>query len=140
MLTITQYVYVYIYIFSVPVFFLIDMIWLGLVAPTFYKSQIGHLMSGTVNWPVAITFYLVFLVGLVIFAVAPAVEARVWTHALLYGALFGFFTYLTYDLTNWATLKDWPALVSVVDVIWGTLLSATVATVTYFLITTFVIK
>ena len=97
-------------------------------------------MSSTVNWPVAIVFYLAFLVGLVIFAIAPAVEARLWTHALLYGALFGFFTYLTYDLTNWATLKDWPALVSIVDVIWGTFLSATVATVTYFLVTTFIVK
>ncbi len=128
------------YLVSVPVFFIIDLFWLGIVAPGFYKSQIGHLLSPTVNWPVAIVFYLLFLVGLIIFAVAPAIEARAWTHALLYGALFGFFTYLTYDLTNWATMKEWPALVSIVDIVWGTVLSGAVATITYLLATTFIIK
>ncbi|MBY0110865.1 DUF2177 family protein [Patescibacteria group bacterium] len=137
---ITTLQYVLIYLVSVPVFFIIDMFWLGVVAPGFYKSQIGHLLSPTVNWPVAIVFYLLFLVGLIIFAIAPAIEARAWTHALLYGALFGFFTYLTYDLTNWATMKDWPALVSIVDVVWGTVLSGAVATITYLLVTTFIIK
>ncbi len=137
---ITTLQYVLIYLVSVPVFFIIDMFWLGVVAPGFYKSQIGHLLSPTINWPVAIVFYLLFLVGLIIFAIAPAIEARAWTHALLYGALFGFFTYLTYDLTNWATMKDWPALVSIVDVIWGTFLSGAVATITYLLVTTFIIK
>lgn len=138
MLTITQYIYIY--LFSVPVFFLIDMVWLGVVASQFYKSQIGHLLSSSVNWSVAIAFYFMFLAGLVVFAIGPAVESRTWTHALLYGALFGFFTYLTYDLTNWATLKEWPALVSIVDVLWGTLLSAAVATITYFLVTSFIIR
>lgn len=134
MVNITQYIVVY--LLSVPVFFIIDMIWLGLVAPGFYKSQIGHLMSPVINWPVAIIFYLLFLIGLVIFAILPALEAHEWTHALMYGALFGFFTYLTYDLTNWSTLRDWPALVSIVDILWGTFLSASVATITYFLVTT----
>lgn len=137
---ITMLQYGLIYLVAVPVFFVIDMFWLGIVAPGFYKTQIGHLLSATTNWPVAIVFYLLFLVGLTIFAIAPAIEARAWTHALLYGALFGFFTYLTYDLTNWATLKDWPGLVSVVDVVWGTVLSGAVATITYLFVTTFVIK
>jgi uncharacterized membrane protein len=128
------------YLFSIPVFFVIDMLWLGVIAPKFYKAQIGHLLSSTVNWWVVLLFYLLFLIGLVIFAIAPAVEAKSWTYALMYGALFGFFTYLTYDLTNWATLKEWPALVSIVDIVWGTFLSATVATVTYFLVTTFIVR
>ena len=125
------------YLVSVPVFFAIDMLWLGVVAQSFYRSQLGHLLSNTVNWPVAIAFYLLFLVGLLIFATLPAIEMKSLSHALLYGALFGFFTYATYDLTNWSTLRDWPWLVSVVDMLWGTVLSASVAGVTYWATTTF---
>jgi uncharacterized membrane protein len=138
MLTIPQYIGIY--LISVPVFFAIDMVWLGFVASSFYKSQIGHLLSSTVNWPVAIAFYLLFLVGLSIFAIVPAVEARSFTHAVLYAALFGFFAYATYDLTNWSTLRDWPMLISLVDMVWGTVLSAAVASVTYWIATTFVIR
>jgi uncharacterized membrane protein len=131
---------VYVYLLSVPVFLLIDLVWLGFIAPGFYRAQIGHLLSGTVNWPPAIAFYVLFLVGLLIFAIVPAIEAKAWTHALIFGALFGFFTYMTYDLTNWATMKDWPVLVTVVDLIWGTVLSGAVATATYFLAMTFIIR
>lgn len=134
MLTLVQYVWVY--LISVPVFFAIDMLWLGLVAQKFYQSQIGYLL-GPVNWPVAIAFYLIFLVGLLIFVIAPAIESRSMMHAIVFGALFGFFTYATYDLTNWATIRDWPMLVSLVDMVWGTVLSASVATVTYWIATTF---
>ncbi len=138
MITISQYVGIW--LLSVPVFFAIDMVWLGLVAKNFYRSNIGHLMSDTVIWPVAISFYLLFLVGLVIFAIAPAIETRSVMHAVLYGALFGFFTYITYDLTNWSTLRDWPAIVALVDIMWGTVLSAAVAGITYFLAVTFIFK
>ncbi len=138
MLTTLQYIAVY--AVSVPVFFAIDMLWLGFVANTFYRSQIGHLMASTVNWPVAFAFYFLFLVGLLIFAILPAIEAGSLMKALLLGALFGFFTYATYDLTNWSTLKDWPALVSLVDMAWGTVLSASVAGITYWIATTFVIR
>lgn len=138
MLTTLQYVAVY--AVSVPVFFAIDMVWLGLVATTFYRSQIGHLMGDAVNWPVAFAFYFLFLVGLLIFAILPAIEAQSFMKALVYGALFGFFTYMTYDLTNWSTLRDWPMLVSLVDIAWGTFLSASVASVTYWLAVTFVLK
>jgi len=119
----------YLYLISVPIFFAVDMVWLGLVAKNFYVSQIGHLM-GPVNWPAAILFYLIFLVGLVIFAIQPAFLAGSVGKALLFGALFGFFTYATYDLTNLATLKDWPVLVSIVDMVWGTVLGAVVSAVT----------
>lgn len=121
------------YLASIPTFFLIDMLWLGLVARGFYQSQIGYLL-GPVNWIVAIIFYLVFLIGLVFFAIQPALTAGVWHKALLLGALFGFFTYATYDLTNLATVKGWPLLVSVVDMAWGTLLGGAVATATYFIV------
>jgi uncharacterized membrane protein len=132
--------YLWVYLISVVVFFVVDMTWLGFVAKNFYRNQIGHLLGDTVNWPVAICFYLLFLVGLLIFVIAPALETRNITHALMFGALFGFFTYATYDLTNWSTLRDWPALVSIVDMAWGTVLSATIATVTYWIAVTFVIR
>ena len=119
----------YLYLISVPIFFAIDMVWLGLVAKNFYVSQIGYIM-GPVNWPAAILFYLVFLVGLVIFAIHPAFLAGSVTKALIPGALFGFFTYATYDLTNLATLKDWPLLVTIVDMAWGTVLGGAVSAVT----------
>jgi len=119
----------YLYLISVPIFFAIDMVWLGLVAKNFYVSQIGYIM-GPVNWPAAILFYLVFLVGLVIFAIHPAFLAGSVTKALILGALFGFFTYATYDLTNLATLKDWPLLVTIVDMAWGTVLGGAVSAVT----------
>lgn len=124
--------YVYLYLVSVPVFFAIDMVWLGVVARGFYQSQLGYLL-GPVNWPVAIAFYLVFLVGLLIFAIAPAVAAKSLSHAVVFGALFGFFTYATYDLTNWSTVKDWPWLVSFVDMVWGTVLAASVSALTYLI-------
>jgi uncharacterized membrane protein len=119
------------YAISVPVFFVIDMIWLGLVASNFYKSQIGHLM-GDINWPAAIIFYLVFLVGLTFFATYPAAVKGSLVTALTLGALFGFFTYATYDLTNLATLRDWPLTVTLVDIAWGTVLGGAVATATVF--------
>lgn len=124
--------YLYLYLISVPVFFAIDMVWLGYVASGFYRSQLAHLL-GPVNWPVAISFYLIFLIGLTIFAIAPAYGMRSLGYAVLYGALFGFFTYATYDLTNWATIRDWPAIVVFVDILWGTVLSASVAAVTYLI-------
>lgn len=118
------------YLISVPVFFLIDMLWLGLIARNFYQSQLGHLM-GSVNWTAAIIFYLIFLVGLTFFAIYPSVTSGTVVTALMLGALFGFFTYATYDLTNLATLRDWPLPVVIVDIIWGTVLGASVAAVTY---------
>ena len=120
------------YLISVPIFFAIDMVWLGLVASNFYKEKLGYIM-GDINWPAAIIFYLVFLVGLVIFAIYPAVVKEEWQYALIYGALFGFFTYATYDLTNLATLRDWPLSITLVDMVWGTVLGMSVSVVTYLL-------
>ena len=85
---------------ALPVFFAIDMIWLGFVAKNFYRSQIGFLMKPDINWVAAIVFYLIFIIGLVLFVISPALEKGSWTHALLFGALFGFVCYATYDLTN----------------------------------------
>lgn len=117
------------YAISVPIFFLIDMLWLGVIASDFYRNRIGHLME--ISWGPAILFYFVFLIGLTFFAIYPGVTSGLLSKTVLYGALFGFFTYATYDMTNYATLKDWPVSIVVVDIIWGTVLGALVAGITY---------
>jgi uncharacterized membrane protein len=127
---------VYLYLLTVPVFFLIDMIWLGVVAKGFYRHHLDYLM-GPINWPAAIIFYLLYIVGILIFAVLPALDAASLQKAIVMGALFGFFAYATYDFTNLATLKDWPIMVTVVDIIWGTVLTSSVATVSYLIGKTF---
>jgi uncharacterized membrane protein len=124
--------FITLYAVSVPVFFIIDMVWLGVVARDFYATRLGHLL-GEVNWPAAVIFYLVFLVGLTIFAIYPASVAGDVGKALLLGALFGFFTYATYDLTNLATLRDWPLSVTLVDMVWGTVLGGSVSALTVYL-------
>ena len=117
------------YLLTVPVFFAIDMLWLGYASRGFYKDNIGHLMSPTVNWPAAFLFYFVFIAGILVFAVAPALKEGSLGKATLWGGLFGLFTYATYDLTNLATLRDWPLKVVVVDVLWGVILCSAVATI-----------
>lgn len=120
------------YAIALPIFFALDMTWLGLIATSFYRMQIGSLMKTDINWSAAILFYLLFLVGLIVFVIAPSVASGSWSHALFYGAFFGFITYATYDLTNLATLKDWPLLVTLVDMAWGATLSAAVSVATFF--------
>jgi uncharacterized membrane protein len=121
------------FLIALPVFFVIDMVWLVLVAKKFYQEHIGFLMKQNVNWLAAVIFYLLFISGLVIFVISPAVEKQSWVHALIFGALFGLITYATYDLTNLATLKDWPILVTVVDLIWGTVLASSVSVVAFLI-------
>jgi uncharacterized membrane protein len=125
--------YIVAYLTTAVVFFVADYVWLGVVAKSFYRDRLGALMAEQVNMPVAGLFYLAFVLGIVIFAVAPALDAQSWWRALLFGALFGFFAYGTYDMTNWATLRDWPAIVSIVDLTWGTTLTGLSATAGYFL-------
>jgi uncharacterized membrane protein len=92
-------------------------------------------MKPDINWLAAIIFYLLFIAGLVLFVISPAVEKHSWVHALIFGALFGLISYATYDLTNLATLKDWPVIVTVVDLIWGTVLASAISVITYFIST-----
>jgi uncharacterized membrane protein len=120
-----------VYATTLGIFFAIDLVWLGVIAKNFYGKYIGHLLAPQVNWGAAVLFYLLFIGGLVFFAVKPSLEAGSATRALVNGALFGLITYATYDLTNQATMRDWPVLVTVVDLAWGTVLSATVAFLSY---------
>ena len=130
--------FIKLYAIATPVFFLIDMIWLGLVAKNFYSKHLGYIMSPAVNWPAALIFYLLFIAGLILFVVSPALEKQSLTHALVYGALFGLMTYATYDLTNLATLKGWPIIVTVIDLIWGMTVSAAVSAITFTVATRFI--
>ena len=121
------------YCIALPIFLGLDMFWLGLAAKNFYTRQIGFLMTPRVNWTAAILFYLLFVVGLVGFVIAPALEQGSWVRALLFGALFGLISYATYDLTNLATLKNWPLALTVVDMTWGMVLAGSVSVGTYLI-------
>lgn len=127
--------FIKLYFIALPVFLAIDMIWLGLVAKNFYAKQIGFLMKTNINWTAAIIFYLIFIVGLVIFVISPALDKNSWKQAVLLGALFGLIAYATYDLTNLATIKNWPLIVTVADLFWGAILSASVSLITYLIAT-----
>lgn len=129
----TVKMFIKLFLIALTVFFAIDMVWLVLVAKKFYQEQIGFLMKPDINWFAAIIFYLLFIAGLVTFVISPAIEKHSWVHALLFGAFFGLITYATYDLTNLATLKNWPILVTIVDLIWGTVLSASISVITYII-------
>lgn len=121
------------YVTTALVFLAIDYVWLSQVATRFYFDRIGHLLMDKPNLAAAGVFYILYVVGIVIFAVAPALRNESLATAITYGALFGFFTYATYDVTNFATLRDWPVVVVVVDVAWGTVLSAVSAAFGYTL-------
>jgi uncharacterized membrane protein len=123
--------FVKLYAVALPIFLVIDMIWLGVVARSFYQGQMGHLMRAHVNWVAAIAFYLLFVAGIVVLVVWPAVERQSFAHALALGALLGLVTYAAYDLTNLATLEGFPLTVALVDLAWGTVLCATVSAITY---------
>ena len=115
------------YILTFIVFLLVDMFWLVVIAKNIYQKYLGGFLSGSVNWPAAFIFYLIYIVGISIFAIYPAVNKNSALNALLMGALFGIFTYATYDLTNLATLKGWPLPIVFIDIAWGAVLSGLVS-------------
>lgn len=132
--------YILTYLVSLPIFLGIDMLWIGVIARGFYHDHFGDLLSGVVILPVAISFYFIFLIGIMFFAVRPALVVKSLLHAVLLGGLFGFFAYVAYDFTNWATLRGWSAILSVVDIAWGTFLSGTVAGISYWIATRYIIR
>jgi uncharacterized membrane protein len=115
------------YLAAVLVMVALDMLWLGVVAKTMYQQAIGHLMAEAPKVLAAIVFYALYALGLVVFALAPQAEDAGWGRTVYTGALFGFFAYATYDLSNLATLRNWPIRLTLIDMAWGTALSATAA-------------
>lgn len=122
------------YTLTFIVFFLIDMAWLGFIAKGLYKKYLGGFMSEQINWPVAIIFYLLFVIGVFIFVILPAIEKDSIISAIKLGALFGLFTYATYDLTNLATLKNWPLNIVFIDIVWGSVLTSIVSTAGFYIV------
>lgn len=119
------------YLIALPVFMALDGLWLGVVARRFYRDRIGWLLADKPDWLAAGLFYLLFVAGILFFVVQPALDKVSWRHALFAGAFFGLVTYAAYDLTNQALTRDWPVLVTVVDLAWGATLCATVAVATF---------
>jgi uncharacterized membrane protein len=121
------------YLLTTLVFFVVDMLWLGLIAKNIYRKYLGALLSETVNWAAALIFYLLFIAGIFIFVIYPSIEKQSPGKAVVLGAIFGLITYATYDLTNYATLKGFPVNVVIIDLIWGTFLTTLVSISGYYI-------
>lgn len=120
------------YVVAVVVFLIVDVIWLGVIAKNLYRSELGHLMSDSVKLVPAILFYLLFVLGIVVFAVLPGLEDNSLVKSVIFSGLLGLIAYGTYDLTNYATLRDWPLQVVAIDLIWGMFVSILVGLVGYW--------
>lgn len=125
--------YIAAYAATLVVFLAIDAIWLTIMANALYKPTLGDILLPQFQPAPALIFYVIFIVGVVIFAVQPAIASGDWTQALIYGALFGFFSYGVYDFTNWATLRNWTWQITFADICWGTVLTGTAASLGYLI-------
>ncbi|MBO8087652.1 MAG: DUF2177 family protein [Marichromatium sp.] len=121
------------YLLTFTVFMAIDLLWLGVIARGFYRAQLAHLLADTTRWPAAIAFYLIYVAGILVMAILPGVEAGSLDRTLLLAAGFGFFTYITYELTNMATLPGWPLRLVLVDTLWGVVLCTLVGAAGFYL-------
>ena len=119
--------YVAAYLGAGLTFAAIDFVWLTTMTNRLYKPVIGPIMADKPDMKAAVAFYLISIAGTVFLAIAPALKEGNWTRAAINGAALGFVAYATYDLTNLATLRDWPVLVTVVDITWGTVLGTLVS-------------
>ncbi len=125
------------YFITLVVFLAIDMVWLTVIAKRFYAEKLGYLMAPKTNLVAALLFYMLFVVGLLVFVIGPALAAGSWLQALLAGLFFGLVTYATYDLTNLATIKDWPVVITLIDLVWGSFVSGITSVLSYLLIRLF---
>lgn len=123
--------YVVAYVATLIVFFALDFVWLSIMGNSLYKPTLGDILLPKFSPAPALIFYVLYIVGVVIFAIAPAIQSGTWTTALLFGALFGFFAYGTYDMTNMSTLRNWTLQITVADMIWGTVLTGVSASAGY---------
>jgi uncharacterized membrane protein len=123
--------YIKLYFVTLIAFFVIDMVWLGLIARTIYRNYLGFLLASTTNWFAVVLFYLLFILGILVFVVLPGLKDNSLKATLLRAVLFGLVTYATYDLTNLATVKNWPVLITVIDLAWGTILSVLVSYISF---------
>ena len=125
--------YLKLYFSTLAVFFAVDMLWLGVISRAFYKKHLGFLMSPEINWYAALIFYFLFILGILVFVVLPGIKENALPTMLVKAAFFGLVTYATYDLTNLATVKDWPMIITIVDLIWGMILTTIVSLAGFFI-------
>ncbi|MFZ4522366.1 MAG: DUF2177 family protein [Bacteroidales bacterium] len=128
-----MFYYLKLYFATLGVFFAIDMFWLGVISRAFYKKQLGFLMAPEINWYAALIFYFLFIFGILVFVVLPGIKENALPMMLVKAALFGLITYATYDLTNLATVKDWPLIITIVDLVWGMVLTTLVSLAGFFI-------
>lgn len=119
---------------TLVVFLAIDAVWLLLIAKNLYSKYLGYIMAKSPNLVAAFIFYLIFVAGMLYFVIDPAIDKESWQHALVAGMFFGFVTYATYDLTNLATIKDWPIHITIIDLAWGTFVTASTCVISYFVL------
>ena len=124
-------IYIFSYLATGIVFLGCDIVWLSISGNTLYRPLLGDLLLPNFRLGPAVAFYLIYMAGIVFFATSPAIASGRWSTALINGALFGFVAYATYDLTNQATLRSWPTTITILDLCWGTVLSAVSATLGY---------
>lgn len=125
------------YFVSLVIFLVIDMVWLSVIAKSLYSKYLGYLMATKVNFVAALLFYMLFIVGLLVFVINPALIKESWKSALFLGMFFGLVCYATYDLTNLATVKDWPKLITVIDLVWGSTVTGITSLLSYTVIRLF---
>lgn len=131
--------FIKIYFIALPILAGIDALWLGVVARSFYKKYIGFLMGSGFNLLPALLFYLLYVAGLVFFVIAPGLDKSTVLQVFLKGAFFGLIAYATYDLTSAAIIKDWPGIVTVIDIAWGAFASGAVSALVFWIATRFVV-
>jgi uncharacterized membrane protein len=123
------------YFIALIVFFAIDMVWLGVISKNYYKQKLGFILSPEPNWAAGIIFYLIYIGGIMFFAINPGLKEMSWQTALINGAVLGALCYATYDLTNMATIAKWPIEIVIIDIIWGMVLTGSVSIITFFTVT-----
>lgn len=124
-------IYLKVFIIGFIIFLAIDFLWLGLISNKLYTQELGDLMKKDVNYVAAIIFYVIFMIALTVFVIVPGIESKSIAKVLLLGALFGLASYATYDLTNYATLANFPLKIVIIDLIWGTSVSTITSLLTY---------
>lgn len=134
------YQFIIAYVSTALVFFVIDFVWLSKMTGLFYRARMGDMLLAQPNFAVAGAFYLIYVAGIVYLAVLPALNSGNWYTALISGAVLGLVAYGTYDMTNLATLKNWSLSLSIVDMAWGTFLTAVSATAGYLVVSVFMSK
>lgn len=122
-----------VYPLTLGIFLIIDSIWLGMIAKNFYARELAGLMTTNINWIAAVLFYVLFSIGIIHFVIRPALTQKSATMCLQLGLLFGLICYATYDLTNLATIRDWPITITIIDLIWGACVTAMTSIISYSL-------